>query len=122
MPSVIQWVSLAAGVVLNAAANILIKAGTLSLPPDWQDRALWRVALEPYLVLGVVSFALALGCYAYALTGFELSVAYPVMTSLGLIIVFLWSVTFFDEVLDTVKVVGTLLILSGVVLLTRSVG
>ncbi len=114
-----RWIALSIAVVLNAAANILIKAAARGVEIQLDLPGLVRLATEPYLAVGIASFAAALGFYAYALTGIELSVGYPIMTSLGLVIVFLWSVMFFQERLDWVKVVGTASILVGVVMLAR---
>ena len=80
---------------------------------------LMRLFTEPYLVAGVACFGIALAFYSVALTKFELSVAYPLMTSVGLLLVFGFSILGFKESLHLSKIVGTLLILAGVVFLTR---
>jgi multidrug transporter EmrE-like cation transporter len=84
------------------------------------DRGLLvRLFTDPYLVAGVGCFGIALGFYSVALTKFELSVAYPVMTSVGLVLVFAFSLIGFKESMHLTKVLGTLLIVAGVVLVTR---
>lgn len=113
------WLSLGTAVVLNAAANILIKAGANGGGADLDAATLVGLARSPYIVAGIASFAAALAFYALALTRIELSVGYPIMVVLGIAIVFLWSVVFFQERLDWTKIAGTVLALAGVVLLAR---
>jgi multidrug transporter EmrE-like cation transporter len=63
---------------------------------------------------------LALGAYSFALSRLDLSIAYPIMTSLGLVIVALASILLFGETFNGPKIAGTLLIIFGVILLTYS--
>lgn len=97
-----------------------IKAAVRGLVGGLELRSALRLLLSPYFLIGLVSFGLALGFYAYALTSLELSVAYPIMASLGLVLVFLLSVTLFGESPTWPKMLGTVLILAGVFLVTRS--
>lgn len=110
------WLALAVAVVLNAAANVLIKTGTPRLGAI-EPQTLVELAGSPYVLAGIASFAGALAFYALALTHVELSIAYPIMTSLGIALVFLWSVTVLHERLDWTKIAGTALVLVGVTLL-----
>ena len=77
-------------IVYNATANILIKVGMNRLGKVGGVFAMVKKAIvEPALVLGVFSFILALGGYSFVLTKLNLSIAYPIMISMGLIIVVL---------------------------------
>lgn len=118
--SALRWIALGVAVLFNAGANILIKMGARATGSGLELDQAWRLALEPTVLGGIASFGLALAFYAYALTEIELSVGYPILTSLGLVIVFVWSVTFFQETLDPPKILGTLAVLVGVVLLAIS--
>jgi spermidine export protein MdtJ len=114
----VSWIALSLGVVLNALANVLIKAAMTRLHRGTGLDLAYAALNEPLLYAGVVAFACALTAYAYALTRIELSIAYPVMTSLGLLIVAVASARLFDESYDLRKTAGTLLIIAGVALLT----
>lgn len=118
-PTTLQWTALGIGVALNALANILIKAAARGQDGGLHLDRVWGWVTDPYLLAGIASFALALGFYAYALTAVELSVAYPIMTTIALVIVFLWSVTVYQEELDAAKIAGTALTIVGVVLLAQ---
>ncbi len=108
----------------NATANVLIRLGmkdlTLSLarPAD----TLRGILLNPPVMGGIVLFALNVLAYAYALSRLRLSVAYPVMTSLGLVIVMVLSWVLMGERITPLQLVGTGLILVGVVLVATQMG
>jgi multidrug transporter EmrE-like cation transporter len=57
---------------------------------------------------------LAFVLYSIVLTRVNLSIAYPVMTSLGLVIISLVSILVFKEVITGVQAGGLLLIVIGV--------
>lgn len=84
------------------------------------SHSLIKYALNPWLLSGITSFGIALLAYSYSLIKLPLSVAYPVMTSIGLIIVAITSFFFFKESFSTIKVIGTLFIIIGVTLVAQS--
>lgn len=103
----------------NASANILIKAGMRRL--DLQGASLGMIVRQvttnlPVLV-GITLFAVNVLAYAYALNRIPLSQAYPIMTSVGFVIVVSASVFFFGETLDIYQISGMFLIVAGVVLI-----
>jgi len=103
-------------VVFNALANILMKA---SAEPNvfkfgWLPEP-FAGLLNPYFLAGLASFGLALIGYKFVLgKGLKLSLAYPVFTSSGFIIVLLASAYFFKERLHWVQWLGIAFILIGV--------
>ncbi len=116
---VLHWGSLGVGLVLNATANILLKVAARNGDGVATARSLARLYTDGWLVAGIVSFALALAFYSFALTRIQLSVAYPTMTSLGLVLVFVASALWFGEAMTAPKLAGAALIVLGVVLLAR---
>lgn len=103
----------------NASANILIKAGMrrLELQGAPLGAIVRQVATNVPVLAGVALFALNVGAYAYVLNRIPLSQAYPIMTSVGFLIVVSASVFFFGETLDIYQISGLLLIVAGVVLI-----
>ncbi len=105
-------------VVFNALANILIK--TSALPSSAKDEAtgfmaLVQTVLNPYFVAGLVAFGFALLGYKFVLgKGLKLSLAYPVFTSSGFILVLMASAYFFKEKLTVTQWIGIAFILIGV--------
>ncbi|MDF3820419.1 SMR family transporter [Leptospira sp. 96542] len=105
-------------VFFNALANILIKTSALqeqgSLPKEGLI-ALVLGLLNPYFIAGLASFGLALLGYKHVLgKGLKLSLAYPVFTSSGFIIVLIASAIFFKERLNFTQWLGIGFILVGV--------
>jgi len=108
-------------IVLNAVANILMKAGAVR--PGNAHRlsdVLLNMVSNPIILAGVACFGLGLAAYNYVLIKTDLSVAYPIMTSVGYVIVVLASWLFFKESLTTLQVVGIIAIAVGVWMVSRS--
>jgi len=114
------YLFLAGALTLNALANVLIKysMGERARPLfAVQGTALASIA--PYLtwsfLAGIVCFALNLVCYSLALRTLKLSVAYPLMVSLGYlaILAFQWMFQM-GERLTMHQYLGVGLILVGV--------
>jgi len=72
---------------------------------------------NPYIVGGVILFALNIVCYSYALARLPLSLAYPTMIVGGLTIVTTAAVLLFGESLSYVQAGGLAFIVLGVILL-----
>lgn len=116
--------ALALALLANASANLLIRWGmkdrTLSLS---QPALLVRgILLNGRVLTGIVLFAFSVLAYAFALSRIRLTVAYPVMTSLGLVIVMLLSYLLLGERITPPQLVGTGLIVAGVLLVASQMG
>ena len=113
----LHYVALIVGILFNATANILIKAAmrNVELGNGLVQTAI-SMAFQPLLILGLFCFGVALAGYSFALTRIDLSIGYPVMTSLGLIIVAAYASISFREPFTLTKIAGYVLVLVGVVL------
>lgn len=105
----------------NAIANILIKLGAESFAEGMKVlfQHPWQMFSNGYFFSGILFFALALVLYAQVLAKMNLSVAYPIMTSVGFVIVVGFSVFALQEQLFWWQWVGIVLILTGVFLLSQ---
>ena len=110
--------------IANAAANVLIRWGMKDqiLSPAQPALLVRGILLNGRVMAGIVLFALNVLAYAFALSRIRLSVAYPVMTSLGLVIVMVLSYVLMGERITTVQIVGAGLILAGVLLVASQMG
>jgi multidrug transporter EmrE-like cation transporter len=117
----IRWyVLLGLALVFNAMANVLMKAGMRHAPETGGAPAMLHHYLTSWPVLvGLALFGLNLLAYTQALTKIPLSVAYPLMTSLGFLIVVSASAYFFKETITWIQGVGFILIVAGVVCVAR---
>ena len=75
--------------------------------------------LNPWIFSGFVSAFLASMAWMAAMTRFDLNYAYPFM-SLAFVIVMILGVLFLGETLNTSKVVGTLMVMAGLVVIARA--
>lgn len=103
-------VSLIIAAVLNALANIAMKFGAKHGTVSGRDWIGVTMLLNPLIVLGTLSFVLALGFYLVALRRAELSLAYPVMTSIGMALVSVVSVVGLHETFSLAKGIGLCMI------------
>ena len=115
----IQHFALIFALLANASANVLIKSGMRRLELEGMGLVMVaRQILTNGAVLGgIILFGLNVLSYAYVLNKIPLSQAYPIMTSVGFLIVVSASVFFFGETLDIYQILGLVLILGGVILI-----
>jgi multidrug transporter EmrE-like cation transporter len=112
------------GVFLNAAAQLLLKAGTnavgrFAFTPDNIVPVGLKLAFEPHIAGGVACYVVSLVVWLIGLSRVEVSVAYP-MLSIGYVVNALAAWYLFGESLSAQKLIGIGFIVAGVVLVTRS--
>lgn len=119
------WIALVLALILNAAANLMMKFGVRRY-----DEA--RSHLEPgagplalclltnwVLIAGLMFFAINVAFYTYSLSGLKISVAYPIMVSGGFAIIAIVAWRWLGETLSYDQWAGIALILVGVFLVAR---
>jgi len=112
------------GVLLNAAAQLLLKAGTnavgrfefslVNLVPVGM-----KLAFEPHIAGGVACYVVSLIVWIMGLSRVDVSIAYP-MLSIGYLVNALAAWYLFGESLTAQKLVGIAFIVTGVFLVARS--
>lgn len=113
-----------AGVLLNAAAQLLLKAGTNAVGHfEFSSANLvpvgLRLALEPFILGGVACYVVSLVVWIMALSRVEVSIAYP-MLSIGYVINAVAAWYLFGESLTALRLTGIGFIVVGVFLVARS--
>ena len=110
----------ALAIICNSSANVLLKVGMKRVGDSGTlIQTITSAATEPFVWAGVTSFVLALVFYSVVLSKINLSIAYPLMVSLGLIIVILASYFWLAETIKIAQIVGFLLIIAGVWLVSK---
>lgn len=120
------WILLIIALTLNATANILMKLGSARLEKAEHALATDASLLEkglayatnPYLVCGIVLFGMNVLFYIAAIKKINLSIAYPIMMSGGVLIITLFSIIQLKEYLNAFQFAGIALITIGMVLVT----
>jgi len=112
------------GVMLNAAAQILMKMGTnavghfeFSAANIWPIG--WKLATEWHIVVALFCYAVSVVVWILALSRVQVSIAYP-MLSLGYVAVAFATWWLFGEALTATKLAGIGVIIVGVVILFRA--
>ena len=115
---------LLSGVLLNAAAQFFLKAGTNALGVITLTRENWidqfgRLALEPHLAGGILCYAVSVVVWIIGLSRVPVSIAYP-MLSLGYIINAIAAHYLLGEAVTLQRWLGIGFIIVGVWLVARS--
>lgn len=112
------------GVLLNALAQLLLKAGANAVGAIHLTAANWfsvglKVATQLPIIGGLACYVLSVLLWIIALSRVDVSIAYP-MLSLGYVASALGAWYFFGEVISLQRMVAMAIILFGVALIARS--
>lgn len=112
------------GVLLNAAAQLLLKAGTNAVGHfDFHLENIlpigMKIAFQPFIMGGMACYAVSLVVWIMALSRVPVSIAYP-MLSIGYVVNAIIAHYWFGEALAMQKVLGIGFIIIGVVLVAKS--
>jgi len=122
--SVVSFSLLLTGVLLNAAAQLMLKAGTNAVGhfEFSLENALpvgMRLALEPHIMGGMACYVVSLVVWIMGLSRVEVSVAYPLL-SIGYLINAVAAWYLFGESLTALRLTGIGFIIVGVFLVAKS--
>jgi drug/metabolite transporter (DMT)-like permease len=115
-----QYITALISITLGAVAQYFLKAGVNSISENSKN-------IHEIIKLGVANFNLLSGlfCYVlslllwfYVLSKMELSKAYP-LVSLGYVFTLILGYLFLNEVITVAKITGIVLIILGVIIMTR---
>jgi multidrug transporter EmrE-like cation transporter len=120
----ISFTLLLAGVLLNAAAQLLLKAGTNAVGPFEFSTVNavpvgMKLALEPHILGGIACYVVSVVVWILALSRVEVSVAYP-MLSIGYVVNAIAAYYLFGEAVSATRLVGIGVIILGVFIVARS--
>ena len=112
------------GVLLNAAAQLLLKAGTNAVGHfEFSSANLvpvgFKLALEPHILTGMVCYAVSLVVWIMALSRVPVSIAYP-MLSIGYVINAIVAWWWLGEAFSPLRFAGIGVIVLGVYIVARS--
>lgn len=79
----------------------------------------FSMLFNPYIMISLILTLLSGLSWMIAMTKFDISYAYP-FTTLGFVIIFVFSIIFFNEPATWQKIVGLILIITGIVITSRS--
>jgi drug/metabolite transporter (DMT)-like permease len=111
-------------VVGGAAGQVLLKMGMNSLGPLTLSagqflRIIWSMATNLYVIIGLAIYMLGVVFWLAAISRVDLSFAYP-FASLSYVLMLLVSWGIFGEKISLLRLVGTIVICVGVLIIARS--
>jgi drug/metabolite transporter (DMT)-like permease len=112
------------GVLLNAAAQLLLKAGTnrlgvITLTVDNWPTTLVQMASEGYFIAGIAFYAISVLVWILGLSRVPVSIAYPLL-SLGYVVNAIAAHYLLGEAVTAQRWLGIGFIIVGVYLVARS--
>jgi multidrug transporter EmrE-like cation transporter len=122
--SALSFALILAGVLLNAAAQLLLKAGTNAVGKFEFAAANavpvgLKLALEPRILGGIGCYVISVVVWILALSRVEVSIAYP-MLSIGYVVNAVAAYYLFGEAVTATRLVGIGIIILGVFIVARS--
>lgn len=113
-------------VLTNAAAQIMLKQGMMSLGPlsfsaDTLIPRIFQIVFNPWVFIGLTTFVISMASHLFVLSKVDLSFAYPFL-SLAYVVVAVVAWLVFKEELGLYKISGIVLICLGTILIAQSAG
>ena len=120
----ISFSLLLTGVLLNAGAQLLLKAGTNSVGvfEFSRDNIIpvgWKLATEPHIMGGLGCYVISVVVWIMALSRVEVSIAYPLL-SVGYVVNAIAAYYLFGEAVTPMRLTGIAIIIVGVWVVARS--
>ncbi len=112
------------GVLLNAGAQLLLKAGTNSVGAFEYSTANiipvgWKLVTEPHIMGGLACYVISVVVWIMALSRVEVSIAYPLL-SVGYVVNAIAAYYLFGEAVTPMRLSGIAIIIVGVWIVARS--
>jgi len=113
------------GICFTASANLLLrfgmsKFGNLFVSKDKIISDFLRLAVNPFVILGLLFYGLGFLIWLKILTTFEVSKVYPIMVSVTITLVLFGSSVFLKENVSFLRVFGVIVLMLGVFLVFKS--
>lgn len=122
--TLLSFVLIMIGVLLNAVAQLALKAsvkgtGAIDLDLAGSGSVALKLMSEPWLWVGLFCYAISVVIWILALSRVDVSIAYP-MLSIGYVVNALAAWALFGEALTLARLGGIGIIILGVFVLARS--
>ncbi len=123
--SIAGWVLVMISAGLAVLANLLLRAGVdraggFDAEFSTIHLAFFNLLRQPFFDIGIIMYGLATLVWIRILSIEPLSVAYPILVSITFMLVTLGAVALFKESLNANKIIGLLVIIAGIIVISRS--
>lgn len=111
-------------ITLSACAQLLLKLGMEKMEASGGllhngIASIFQTILSPLIFSGLLVYAISVIAWLWVLSKVELSIAYP-FVGVSFIFTLLFGAFLLNEAITPYKVIGTLLIIAGCIVITRS--
>lgn len=112
-------------VVFNVTANILLKKGVLSFGGLSGEKTkimleLTKAATNPLIIIGLVLYGLSFLIWLRVLSFNDLSKSYPIFAACVFLLTTLGSISFLNEHVSFLRIIGIAIMLVGIFIVSRS--
>ncbi len=119
------WILVLISSTLAVSANLMLRAGVdrvggLGMTSSSILTSCFNLIKQPYFDIGIIMYGMATLVWIKILSNEPLSVAYPILVSITFMLVTLGAVVIFKETLNIHKILGLLIILSGIIIISRT--
>lgn len=105
----------------NVVAQLFLRKGMMNIEINSLSLSkLLEVLSSLYVWMGLFFYGISFVLYLYILTKFEVSYIYPIIMSIGFVLLLIFSVLLFGEAFTLKKVLGILIIAAGIIIITSS--
>jgi multidrug transporter EmrE-like cation transporter len=109
---------------ISSTAHLLLKKGMLTYmistgKPENIFTNAWVIAMNPWIIGGIILHMCALAIWLWALSRVDLSVAYPFL-AIGYVLVSLASWVWFGEEITSLRILGMGIVVFGVLVLAKA--
>jgi len=124
MQFILNHLYLLMAIFLGVTSQLIVKwkmsAFSFHNYETWQEKFLlaFSMLINPHIIIALLLTLLSGITWMIAMTKFEISYAYP-FTLLGLVMVTIFSILFFNESINVFKIVGIIIICFGMVVLSK---
>ena len=94
-------------------------AGALPVETIGKVQFIAQLFLNPWILSGILATLFAGISWMLAMTRFEISYAYP-WVGLNFVLMLIFGVLIFDESFNMTKMIGTILVVAGIVIIAQS--
>lgn len=112
----VAWSLVLAAGVNSCIGNLLLKRSRLEAP----DPSLFSLLFSPWFIAGLVFYGINVILFAKALDKLPVSAAYPVLAGMGFGLITIAGSYFFGERLGLNQYIGLGIILTGIIIMSRS--
>lgn len=112
-------------IIFAAGGNLLLKAGmthvgNVTLTQLSVVQYILQTISQPTIVIGVVLYIVSFVMWLALLSMMEISAVYPIFVSAAFLIVMAGSVVWFNENVNALRIIGTLVVALGIFIVSRS--